>query len=72
VKRKEEDFVKHINKVVDEKAEIIDRQKQINEKRLENMKQELLSDQGQLAQNNPNIVIFLKEKERIKNELIQP
>jgi hypothetical protein len=58
--------------LLDEKAEIIEREQAINKKRIENLKKEMLSDTGYMAENHPNIVEFLKEKEKIKQNLIKP
>jgi hypothetical protein len=36
------------------------------------MKNEMLSDNGLMMEHHPNIVAFLKEKEKVKAELIKP
>ena len=69
---KEPDLTKHINKLLDEKAETIEQEQAINKKRQENLQQEMLADNGYMAENHPNIVEFLKEKEKIKQNLIKP
>lgn len=44
----------------------------INAQRQENNKLELFDEKGYMAENHSNIVAFLREKEKLKAEVIKP
>jgi hypothetical protein len=51
---------------MEQKAEMIEQEQVVNKKRIENLRSEMMAENGYMSENHPNIVEFLKEKEKIK------
>lgn len=67
---KERDLTKQMEKISEEKAQLLRDYSSINQVRSENIVKEIMNPNGSLAQNEPYQYDFLKKMEKIHNQVM--